>query len=281
MPDFSIPSPYPRPLIDIGVNLTNSSYQQDCDEVIQRAFTTGLSHLIITGTNIIESQQAITIAQHYPNQLFTTAGIHPHHAKHFDSNSRNQLSQLAQQTPVKAIGECGLDFNRMFSTQEEQIKAFEAQIELAITLQLPLFLHERDAHKTQCEMLHSYRDQLPKAVIHCFTGTKQQAFHYLDLGLSLGMTGWICDERRGQHLHEFIGAIPLDRLMIETDSPYLMPRVKPKPKLASSRRNEPCTLPYVLLEIAKHSSHNIEAIAAATTQNAIDFFQLEGAGRVS
>lgn len=274
MSDFSIDIPYPSPLVDIGANLTNTSFQHDLEHVIQRALAAGVMHIIVTGTDINESYAAAALAVQYPQQLFSTAGIHPHDAKNFQPENLHELAALAAQPAVRAIGECGLDFNRMFSTKEQQITAFEAQIEIAAELQLPLFLHERDAHQVQLEILRHYRDQIPAAVIHCFTGEKQQAFNYLDLNFSIGITGWICDERRGQHLHEFIADIPLDRLMIETDAPYLMPRVKPKPQLPSKRRNEPCTLPFVLLEIAKHHHASIEEIADFTTQNAQRFFRL-------
>ena len=266
--------PNPLTLIDIGVNLTNKAFSDDRNEVIQRAITAGISRMIVTGTNLQESQQAAKLANSHPGVIYSTAGVHPHEACHYSDSTVSELQMITQGPGVKAIGECGLDFNRMFSTKEQQIKAFESQIELAISLQMPLFLHERDAHISQHEMLSYYRDQLPATVIHCFTGEQHEAFRYLDLDLYIGITGWICDERRGHHLHQFVGDIPLNRLMIETDSPYLIPRVKPKPKLKSSRRNEPCTLPLVLIEIAKHSPHSIELIAETTTANAIDFFNL-------
>lgn len=262
-------------LIDIGANLTHSAYADDVDEVVARACATGISKIIVTGTSVDQSKTAARLAMNYPDVLYATAGIHPHDASEFKTEHIHELSELAMLPQVKAIGECGLDFNRMFSTKTQQIKAFEAQLELAIKLQLPLFLHEREAFDQQWQMLASYRDELPNAVIHCFTGSREEAFRYLDLGLYIGITGWICDERRGQHLHEFVGDIPLNRLMIETDSPYLIPKVKPKIKLKSSRRNEPFTLTYVLAEIAKHSTYTAAAIAAATTRNALGFFNVE------
>lgn len=265
----------PNALIDIGVNLSHASFDEDIDSVIERAQAAGVSAMIVTGTDLDQSLKAHQLSLRYPGLLFSTAGIHPHDAKDFTATSMAQLKQLAKCAPVVAIGESGLDFNRLFSTKEQQIHAFEQHIELAIELQMPLFLHERDAHQCQWEILHQYRDQLSEVVIHCFTGSQQQAFSYLDLNCSLGITGWICDERRGQHLHAFIGAIPLSQLMIETDAPYLMPRVKPRPPLTSKRRNEPCTLPYILEEIAKHSPHSVEHIARTTTANARRFFRLD------
>ncbi len=264
------------PIIDIGANLTHSAFSADLDSVIQRAGDVGVNKMLITGTTIEGSEQAAQLALQYPSRLYSTAGIHPHDAAGFNSDSIAALRDITCAPQVVAIGGCGLVFNRMFSPRDEQIKAFEQQLELAIELGMPLFLHERDAHNPQWEILASYRDQIPAAVIHCFTGDKREAFRYLDLDLYVGITGWICDERRGSHLHEFVGDIPLQRLLLETDAPYLMPRVKPKPKLQSSRRNEPCTLPYVLNEIARHSPHSTATIAKATTDNAIRLFKLNG-----
>lgn len=264
----------PAPIIDIGANLTNSSFDTDLEEVLERARAAGISHLLITGVNLKESIAAAKLAEHQPALLSSTAGCHPHHAKEFEPQHYRELQSLSELPQVKAIGECGLDFNRMFSPEQQQIAAFERQIELAIEQQLPLFLHERDAHQRQWEILAHYRDHFPGGVVHCFTGAREQAFHYLDLDLHLGITGWICDERRGSHLHEFIGHIPLDRLLLETDAPYLMPRVKPTPPLSSNRRNEPCTLPYVLEEIARHHSASSTDIALATTENAKRLFSL-------
>ncbi len=265
----------PVPIIDIGVNLTNKAFLDDLDNVIEHARSAGIQHLLITGTNEQESIRAIELSKQNPLYLSNTVGVHPHDAKHWGTDSYNNLKALSMKATVKAIGECGLDFNRMFSSKDEQILAFEKQIELAIECQLPLFLHERDAHKEQLEILKHYRDHFPGGVAHCFTGSKEQAFNYLDIDLHIGITGWICDERRGYHLHDFVGDIPLNRLLLETDAPYLMPRVKPKPALKSSRRNEPCTLPYVLFEIEKHSSYCVEQLGTATTANAISLFKLE------
>lgn len=262
------------PLFDIGANLCHASFSRDLDRVILSAKDKGVEGILVTGTDLAQSRRAAELAQNYPGTLYSTAGIHPHDASQFQPDSRQQLEQLVELPQVKAIGECGLDFNRMYSSKRQQISAFEQQIQLAIDLQMPLFLHERDAYNVQRDMLAYYRDQFTGGVIHCFTGEKQQAFGYLDLDLYIGITGWICDERRGYHLHEFIADIPLQRLLIETDAPYLLPRVKPKLKLKSSRRNEPCTLPCVLAEIAAHSHHELQAIARATTDNAKKLFAI-------
>lgn len=260
-------------LIDIGVNLSHKSFQQDRDAVIQRAIDAGVSTMIVTGTSVKSSLDGQKLAAQYPGVLFSTAGVHPHDARNCNEQTISTLRALAAHKEVVAIGECGLDFNRDFSPRPVQEKWFEAQIQLACDLQLPLFLHERDAHTRFVEILAAYKNQLDLAVVHCFTGTKEEAKTYLDLGFCIGITGWICDERRGRQLQEAAQYIPLDRMMIETDAPFLTPRDLPqKPK---DGRNEPAYLPHVAQAIARLLQKNTEEIASETTATASWFFNLE------
>ena len=228
--------------------------------------------MIVTGTDILGSQKAELLTKEYPETLFSTAGVHPHHAKDWQAEDYATLKALASSKNVIAIGEAGLDFNRDFSPRPQQEAVFIAQIQLAIELQLPLFLHERDAHERLLAILKNHKDQLPNTVIHCFTGDKTALFNYLDLGCHIGITGWVCDERRGTELQKLVKEIPNDRLMIETDGPYLLPRnLKPKPK---SRRNEPQYLPHIARTIADLREESFEAFAQQTTQNTQRFFNL-------
>jgi len=259
-------------LIDIGVNLAHRSFHADRKQVIERAIAAGVRTMIITGTSVSNSQEGVRIARDYPNHLFATAGVHPHDSRHFTENTILELRQLAGGMQVVAIGECGLDFNRDFSPRPQQEKCFEAQIALAEELQMPLFMHERDARQRFCEIFNATRKNVP-AVLHCFTGTRDELLTYLDIGLHIGITGWICDERRGMHLRELVKEIPLDRLMIETDAPFLTPRTMPhRPK---DRRNEPAFLTYVLQTVADCLGKTAAEVAAATTRTARDFFCLE------
>lgn len=174
------------------------------------------------------------------------------------------------QTQVAAVGECGLDYFRNFSPRASQIAAFRAQLELAAQVGKPVFLHERDAHEDFLSILREYRPRLVGAVAHCFTGDLPQARAYQDLGLHIGITGWICDERRGLHLRDVVRAIPADRLLIETDAPYLLPRdLSPKPR---SRRNEPMYLPQVLRAVAAARGESPQELASQTTRNALALF---------
>jgi TatD DNase family protein len=262
-------------LIDIGANLTHPAYHGDLPEVLARSQAAGVGQMVITGTSVLESTKASGLAKEHPGTLFATAGIHPHHARDCDESTIAALRALAQQPRVVAIGECGLDFNRNYSPHPDQEKWFVAQLELAIELQKPLFLHSRDAFPAFSDLIRAHKDKLPKGVAHCFTGTREELHSYLDLGLHIGITGWICDERRGAHLLALVRDIPADRLMLETDSPYLTPRdLQPQPK---ARRNEPAHLAHILCAVARALGKPDERLAEETTRNARRFFGLDSA----
>ncbi len=249
--------PLPR-IVDIGVNLTHRSFEADLSEVLARARDANVA-MIVTGTDLPGSRRAAWLAQQHG--LYATAGVHPHHAKDFEPRHLDELKALK---PI-AIGECGLDFNRNFSPRDAQLACFEAQLQLAAGLGKPLFLHERDAFDEMRALLQRHRPK--RAVVHCFTGTGAQLDAYLELGLHIGITGWICDERRGQHLLELVPRIPKGRLMLETDAPFLSPPGVP-------RRNEPGFLPRVLAAVAQARGETPEETARHTTVTAEDFFGL-------
>ena len=257
-------------LVDIGANLTHPAFRGDLPQVLERAHEAGVSTIVVTGTSVPESSNALKLSGSYPGTIYATAGVHPHHARECDDTTIPALRMLALQPGVVAIGECGLDFNRNYSPHPDQEKWFEAQIELASELKKPLFLHSRDAFPRFTEILRKY--SLARAVAHCFTGDKAELHSYLDLGLYIGITGWICDERRGALLLELVKEIPADRLLVETDSPYLTPRdLRPQPR---ARRNEPAFLPHVLRAIARAAGRQAEQLAEQTTRNARTFFGL-------
>lgn len=256
--------------IDIGINLTHRQFQPDREEVLQEAMEAGVSPLIITGTSVRGSEQAAAYAAKHPGVLYATAGIHPHDAKGCDDRSIDRLRALCRQPQVVAVGECGLDYDRDFSPRDVQRKWFAAQIDLAEELDMPLFLHERAAFADFHNLLQAHPRRCEKAVVHCFTGTGREMAAYLNLGCSIGITGWICDERRGGHLRAIVKQIPRDRLMIETDAPFLIPRnLKPRPR---SNRNEPAYLPHIAAEIALCRGETVEELAVYTTENAKRFF---------
>ena len=259
-------------MIDIGANLSHESFRDDFDAVINRAKQAKIEKLILTGTDVDSNQRAIDLCQLYPEYLFSTVGLHPHEASSFNAEIKSILREQASYTCVKSLGETGLDFNRNFSSPKDQEHAFIEQLALASELQMPLFLHQRDAHERFLPILKEFRDQLGNLVVHCFTGTKDELFDYLDMDLYIGITGWVCDERRGYSLHPLLKEIPENRLMLETDAPYLMPRnIKPKPK---TRRNEPANLSYILTKVSEFLEKNPESVAKQTSNNARDFFAL-------
>ena len=259
-------------LIDIGANLTHDSFDADRQQVLDRAMESGVNTLIVTGSSARASEQALRLAREHPGTLYSTAGIHPHHAKDYDEQDLATLDELLRQPETVAVGECGLDFFRDFSPRADQERVFTIHLELAAKHKMPVFLHQRDAHEDFVRILEPYLGAFPRAVAHCFTGTGPELRDYLNLDLYIGITGWICDERRGTHLRELVKEIPLERLMLETDAPYLLPRdLELKPK---TRRNEPMHLPHILRTVAKCRNMREQDLAKATSENARRFFEL-------
>lgn len=258
-------------LVDIGLNLTHESFDADRTAVLERAAAVGVSRMLVTGSSVEHSRSALHLAREHPEALRATAGIHPHHAAECRPGTRAELLALLLEPEVLAVGECGLDAFRDYSTPADQERAFRLQLELAAEVGKPVFLHQRDAHDAFVALLKEYIGTLAGGVAHCFTAGIEEARAYLDLGLHIGMTGWLCDERRGLHLKDVVRFVPLDRLLVETDAPYLLPRdLKPKPK---SRRNEPCYLPHIVTAIAQYRGDSVESVAAQTTRNALGLFR--------
>ena len=261
-------------ITDIGLNLTNERFDKDRKQSLQRGLEVGVHRHIITGTTLATSQSALELAldDALPCERYATAGFHPHNASENNPASWQQLSGLWQHPKVVAIGETGLDFNRNFSTPKQQLDSFELHLQAAVALQLPLFLHERDAQDEFLELVSHYRCGFNKAVVHCFTGTQAFLVKLIELDLHIGITGWICDERRGEHLRSAVKLIPNDRLMLETDSPYLLPKdMRPKPK---SSRNEPAYLPYILQRVAHYRAQDPQELAQQTEATVNDFFEI-------
>lgn len=259
-------------MFDIGVNLTSTQFAKDRDQVVKRAKDAGVTGLLITGTNALESQQAQSLASRRPGYCWSTAGVHPHHASEWSGETAATLKRLAESNEVVAIGECGLDFNRNISEPEQQVYAFNAQLELAAELGMPVFLHCRDACERLLSVLTPWLPKLPGAVVHCFTGNREELEACLAAGLYIGITGWVCDERRGVELRELMPLIPADRLLLETDAPYLLPRdMRPRPP---SRRNEPCFLPHIVQVVAELRGEDAEVLARQCDRNARQLFRL-------
>lgn len=262
-------------LIDVGANLAHDSFDADLDAVLARAHHAGVDQIIVTGSSLDSTRRAIELARRYPQTLFATAGLHPHHASEWNAELAAQFRELATAREVVSLGECGLDYNRNYSPHDDQRRAFAAQLQLAIELRKPLFLHQRDAHDDFLAMLREHRAQLGNVVVHCFTDTREALNDYLALDCHIGITGWICDERRGHHLIDAVVDIGDDRLLLETDAPYLLPRSAPKHVTGGNRRNEPALLPWVARAVAAARSQSEAQLARQTSDNARRFFGLD------
>lgn len=270
---------YQIPLVDIGANLTNKQFLNDIDQVLARCQQANVLYMILTGTSQRVSHESIQIINQYKKKypdlhLHSTVGIHPHDAKNARQNTLTHLDALItehkKEGVVVAVGETGLDFNRMFSPKETQEQMFRQHIELAIKHKLPLILHERDAHDSFVNILKSFEANiLPPIVVHCFTGTYKECKVYVDMGFYIGFTGCICKKDRGMELRKIIrsGLIPLDRIMIETDAPYMSPS-------SAVRRMEPCYLSFVVKTLAQELKKSEEEIAHITTDNSKRFFNI-------
>lgn len=269
-------------MIDIGANLTNAAFDGDREAVVSRAVAAGVTTMIVTGTSVSSSHAAAQLAATAQlaagaqlaaaPTLYATAGVHPHDAGAVAANWIDDLATLAAQPHVVAVGETGLDYYRNYSSPDDQRTVFRRQVELAVALGKPLFVHDRDSNGETRALLADYRSELTACVIHCFTGSAAELDGYLEDGYSIGVTGWICDERRGVELAGLVRRIPADRLMIETDAPYLLPRtVYPKP---SGRRNEPAYLSWVARKVAECRDEDFAVVAEQTHENAKRFFRL-------
>ena len=259
-------------LIDIGVNLMHRSFNKDREELVKIAENNGVSPLILTGTTERSSLETMEYASKYNGKLYSTAGVHPHNAKDCNENTIDNLRRMAKNPVVVAIGECGLDYNRDFSPRKKQRKWFERQIILANELEMPLFLHERDAFDDLSDILERYEGKIKNAVVHCFTGDKKSLEAYIDMGCYIGITGWINDERRGGNLKKLLNLIPEDKLMIETDAPFLFPR--DMKGMGKNGRNEPKFLPHILETIADEVNRDPKELSDIIYKNTCDFFEI-------
>ncbi|MBV2130924.1 TatD family hydrolase [Arsukibacterium indicum] len=254
---------------DCGVNLFSNQFAGKEQQIWQRAQQAGISNMLLIGSDIAESRLNQQFCSSHSGCV-TTAGIHPHQAGNVAESWLADLRQVLSLPGVVAVGECGLDFNRDFSPRPMQQHVFASQLQLAKQLQMPVYLHERDAFASQLAMLKE--QQINHGVAHCFTGDIIQLKAYLDLGLYIGITGWLCDERRGLSLQQALQYLPLDRILLETDAPYLLPRtIKPRPKY-----NEPALLPAIAAEICRLKQIDSQQLATACTGNARRLFKLNG-----
>ena len=258
-------------IADIACNFTSDRFDNDLDEVINQAIVNNITKFGLICSRLSDIDKLLEIYNRYSKDMFFTIGVHPHHANEINEEYLKKLKEVINNNNPHAIGETGLDFFRNLSTYEEQIFAFEEQIKIAIDTNKPLFLHQRDSHDDFIKILREYSSDINKSVVHCFTGTKEQLNDYLELDCYIGVTGWICDAKRNVELRKTIKNIPLERLMIETDCPYLIPKnLEEKPK---NNRNEPTYLNHIANEVAALMKEDINDIREKTYKTSLSFFQ--------
>jgi TatD DNase family protein len=259
-------------MIDIGVNLTSTQFASDRQAVLDRAKAQGVSHVILTGTTLMNSQASQNLAMTRPDFLSFTAGVHPHYAKEWTANHAQHFAVMWAAASCVAVGETGLDYFRMLSTRQQQLQAFALHAEAALKLSKPLFLHCRDAYDDFLGVMRDFTRAGGQGVVHCFTGTRSEMEAFVDLGLHIGVTGWVADLRRAGALRDAVPFIPADRLHLETDAPYLIPHNRPGTK--PRERNEPVHLVWVAKAVAELRNESFEDLAAACTANSQKLFNL-------
>lgn len=258
-------------LFDVGVNLYSKQFKHKTQAVLERAMEAGVESMIAIASDVDESLALHRSEPIFEPTVWTTAGIHPHQASSFTQTSIDALRTCLEDPRCVAVGECGLDYNRMFSSESEQAAAFKHQIELAIEMNVPLYLHQRDAHQDFVSTLQmQFENRDVPGVVHCFTEDRTKLRQYLEMGLYIGITGWVCDERRGADLRDALSFIPVDRLLLETDAPYLKPRGYNGS--FKTKRNEPCLLPFIADYVAQYTRTDPNTLIEQTTANAHQLF---------
>lgn len=255
---------------DIGLNLFSAQFKHP-DKVLQRAAEAGVA-CILTGSDPKENRTIdIYLREHPELTVYGTAGQHPHNASGFSEEVLEEVRRIYTENPrVVAVGECGLDYNRMFSPKEVQLRALERYVALAEELEAPMFLHERDAAEDFAAIFAAVPEVVKRSVVHCYTGDRKTAEKYLDMGFSIGVTGWICDDRRADELRDAVRVIPKDRILIETDAPYLTPRNVP----GLGRTNVPENIIYVARTLAQYMQIPEEELIRCAAENTRRVFKI-------
>lgn len=282
-------------VIDVGANLTNKKYSRDLDSVVQRAKDAGVQKIMVPGTSVKSSKEALRLTRIYPDIIYSTAGIHPHDSKSIieEPTIWYEFEKIAEQLECVAIGPCGLDYQRDFSEPDVQKEIFEKQLNLASLLNKPILIHERSAQKDVLEILQKYSN-ISQIIIRGFMGTTEEALKYLDRGYYLSLTGYLCKDKSDTGVRKLLeeGILPLDKLLVETDSPFMYPNTRASKlptnvktaitersllylhRYCTFQRNEPCSLPAIVEMIAAFMKKTPDEVALATAFNALKLFGL-------
>ena len=256
-------------LFDSHCHLDDNIYDKDLKGALSRASSAGVLKMMIVGVDKKSSARAVALAELYPD-LYASVGFHPHDAKECSKEGLEFLIKLAKNPKVKAWGEIGLDFNRMYSSREDQERWLVRQLEISDELNLPVIFHERESHGRLIEILKKHFKPDRKGVIHCFSGNESELNQYLSLGLYIRITGIITIKGRGAELRNLAPLIPADRILIETDAPYLTPT----PEKNKVRRNEPAFVKSVLLKLAEVRGENPEDLAGIVYENTCRLYNI-------
>jgi TatD DNase family protein len=282
-------------LIDTGANLTNKKFSRDLDSVIQRAKDSGVQKIIVHGANVKSSKEALRLTRIYPGIIYSSAGIHPHDSKNVleDLSSWYEFETIAKQPECVAIGPTGLDYNRDISDPDTQKEIFKKQIQLAIEVKKPLLIHEKSAQEDVLEILSSFPISLP-IVVRSFMGTTEEAQRYLDKGYYLALTGFLCKDKSDTGVRKLLeeNILPLERLLVETDSPFMYPNTRASKlpvhvkaglterslmflhRYCTFQRNEPCSLPAIVELLSSFMKKKPEDVSLLIAFNALKIYGL-------
>ena len=258
-------------LFDSHCHLDDRIFQKDFENVMQRAAEAGVKAAMIVGIGLDSSKKAVAIAK-LKEGFYASTGVHPHDAKSCSEKTIKELAELAEDPNVRAWGEIGLDFNRMYSTKAVQEKWFIRQLETADSLDLPVIFHERDSNGRFLELLKAYANHERRGVVHCFSGSRDELGEYLDMGLYIGITGILTIKKRGAYLRDIAKEIPTGRILVETDAPYLTPA----PHKNRTRRNEPAFVRSVLLKLAEIRKDDSALLAEKIWNNTCRLYGVDG-----
>ena len=250
-------------LVDTHAHLDDARYRNDREEMIQRSFAAEVNWIVTVGTDLDSSREAIALAQRHAS-IYAAVGVHPHHAAQVGQDGLAELARLSEKDRVVAIGEMGLDFYRNLSPAGRQREVFIAQVELARRVNKPIIIHDRDAHAETMAILRDKARQL-QGVLHCFSGDLDMALQAIEMGFYISFAGPVTFQN-ACGLQALVRELPLDRLLIETDCPYLAPHPR------RGQRNEPAYVRLVAAKIAALKGIPLERIARVTTENARQLF---------
>jgi TatD DNase family protein len=254
-------------LIDSHAHLEMPEFKKDLEAVIQRARDSGVKYIFTVGTERKDWKRALEIANSYPS-IYAILGVHPHNAKEIDDQTYPMLKEFCLNEKVKAYGEIGLDLFRNLSPRDVQLKRFREQIGLAKELELPIVVHDREAHQETLAILKSEKAEACGGIIHCFSGDYEMAKTCIDMGFYISIPGSITF-KNAERLREIVKKIPLESLLVETDAPFLTPEP------FRGKRNEPSYVRYTAQKVAEIKNVSFEKVAEVTTENALRVYRLK------